>query len=55
MSSDRVTWALGAREVLKYLYGEERDRFVNVVFPALRSTIEVDRTLVYDQEDGLYR
>jgi hypothetical protein len=50
-----VTWALGAGEALKHLYGQDRERFVAVVQSAITNTIEVDRTIVYDHEDGLYR
>jgi hypothetical protein len=55
ISSDRVVWALGASETLKYLSGIERENFLNKVYPILRDTIEQDRQLVFDAEDGLYR
>ena len=55
MSSDRVTWALGAGEALKYLHGEARESFAAVARAAITNTIEIDRTIVYDHQDGLYR
>jgi hypothetical protein len=55
VSSDRVTWALGAGEALKYLHGEARERFAAVARAAITHTIEIDRTIVYDDQDGLYR
>jgi hypothetical protein len=55
VSSDRVTWALGAGEALKYLHGETRESFAAVARAAITNTIEIDRTIVYDDQDGLYR
>lgn len=55
VSTDRVVWALGAWETLKYLSGEERAAFLKRIYPILRDTIEQDRILIYDPEDGLYR
>jgi hypothetical protein len=55
VSSDRIVWALGASETLKYLSGPERQSFLNKVYPILCDTIEQDRRLVFDPEDGLYR
>ena len=55
VSTDRIVWALGASETLKYLDGVERERFLNQVWPILRDTIEQDRRLVFDPKDGLYR
>ncbi len=55
VSTDRVVWALGARETLNYLSGEERDAFLKRIYPILRDTIELDRILVFDPADGLYR
>jgi hypothetical protein len=55
VSSDRVVWALGANETLKFLPEPDRRTFLNKVYPILCDTIEQDRRLVYDPQDGLYR
>ncbi len=55
VSSDRIVWALGAGETLKYLSGPERQNFLDKVYPILHDTIEQDRRLVFDPGDGLYR
>lgn len=55
VSTDRVVWALGARAVLPYLPGPERDAFEAQALEALKNTIETDRRLVFDATDGLYR
>ena len=52
VSTDRVVWALGAWETLKYLSGEEREAFLKKIYPILHDTIEQDRQLIFD--DGLY-
>lgn len=55
VSSDRVVWALGAAEALKFLSGDERENFLRQVYPILHDTIEQDRRLIFDERDGLYR
>jgi hypothetical protein len=55
VSSDRVTWALGARAVLAALDGEVRSEFADQVYDALRNTTAHDRSVVFDGDDGLYR
>ncbi len=55
VSSDRVVWALGADETLKFLPDGEREKFLQQVYPILHDTIEQDRRLVFDTADGLYR
>lgn len=55
VSSDRVTWAMGAWEVLKFLSGPERTQFRDRALEALRNTIDRDRQVVYDPVDRLYR
>lgn len=55
VSTDRVVWALGAREVLAALSGAERDTFRDKAFEAIKNTIEHDRKVVWDAADGLYR
>lgn len=54
VSTDRVAWAMGAWEVLKFLDGPERLAFRERAFEALRNTLEHDRLVVYDSADGLY-
>lgn len=53
-SSDRVTWAVGASEVLNWLGGDERVAFAEKSLDAIRNTIEHDRHVVYNQGTGLY-
>ena len=55
VSTDRVVWALGAWETLTYLSGPDQKAFLKEIYPILRDTIEQDRILVYDAQDGLYR
>ena len=55
VSTDRVVWALGADAVLNHLDGKERAGFLKRAYPILCGTIEQDRKLVFDPEDGLYR
>ncbi|AOK38733.1 hypothetical protein WL90_31225 [Burkholderia cenocepacia] len=55
VSTDRVTWARGAWETLKYLDGPKRTDFLNSAYTAIRNTIESDRKAAYDPSDGLYR
>ncbi len=55
VSSDRVVWALGAEEVLKYLSDESLKAELPRIFQALDSTLTLDRETVFDSRDGLYR
>ncbi|HUJ09092.1 MAG TPA: amylo-alpha-1,6-glucosidase [Verrucomicrobiae bacterium] len=55
VSSDRIVWILGASEVLKYLPEPEQKSFLEKVWPILHDTLEQDRRVVFDPEDGLYR
>ncbi|MGM0509250.1 MAG: hypothetical protein ACQERZ_08855 [Fusobacteriota bacterium] len=55
ISTDRVTWALGAWETLKYLDGENKKEFYDTSYEAIKNTIENDRISVFDKKDGLYR
>lgn len=55
VSSDRVVWALGADAALRALDGAEREAFLARVFPILRDSLELDRVLLFDRADGLYR
>ncbi|MRG91485.1 MGH1-like glycoside hydrolase domain-containing protein [Polyangium spumosum] len=55
ISSDRVVWAMGALELLKYLAGDERTAFRDLAYEAIVNTAERDRLVVWDKADGLYR
>ncbi|NUO51355.1 MAG: hypothetical protein HOV80_21075 [Polyangiaceae bacterium] len=55
ISTDRVVWAVGAWELLKYLGGSERTAFRDQAHEALTNTIERDRLAVFDERSGLYR
>ncbi len=55
VSTDRVTWALGAWELLKFLDGSERSAFRDLAYEAMVNTAEHDRQVVFDARDGLYR
>ena len=48
VSTDRVVWALGAQEALKYLPKNQQKSFLELIYPILKSTIEQDRVLVFD-------
>ncbi len=54
VSSDRVTWALGAAAVLPHLGDDDRSAFADRAYAALAATIERDRAVVFDADDGLY-
>ena len=55
VSSDRVVWALGASRLMKFLSAAEQQEVLKQVYPILHDTLEQDRRLIYDPEDGLYR
>lgn len=55
VSSDRIVWALGAYETLKYLSEPERAAFLAQAYAAISGTLERDRLLIFDSTDGLYR
>jgi len=55
VSTDRVVWALGAYETLKYLDDTARASFLPDAYAAITNTIEADRLVAYDSRDGLYR
>lgn len=54
VSTDRVTWALGATKVLQNLSGAARDEFATKTLKVLIGTIEADRLAVFDEYAGLY-
>jgi len=55
VSSDRIVWALGASQALKFLPTAKQREVLGEVYPVLHDTLEQDRRLIYDPEDGLYR
>lgn len=55
VSTDRVSWALGAEALLASLDENDRPAFAATTLRALRGTLEADRLAVYDPDDGLYR
>jgi hypothetical protein len=55
VSTDRVSWALGAEAILATLDEPSRSAFAATALRALAGTIEADRLAAYDPADGLYR
>ncbi|MEM9073857.1 MAG: hypothetical protein AAGE52_35525, partial [Myxococcota bacterium] len=55
VSTDRVSWALGAEALLHQLQGAQRESFAARAFDAIRNTLEHDRRIAFDETDGLYR
>lgn len=55
ISTDRVAWAVGAWELLRHLHGATRDAFAARAYEAVSNTIDHDREVAFDPEDGLYR
>jgi hypothetical protein len=55
VSTDRVSWALGAYETLKFLNGISRSDFLDKAYAAIKNTILTDRKYVFDENDGLYK
>lgn len=54
VSTDRAVWAIGARRLIDFLDGDERDDFVDRAWEAVRNTLEQDRVAVFDETNGLY-
>jgi len=54
VSTDRVAWAVGASELLRWLSGDARTAFATASLEALRNTLEHDRVVVFDPVEGLY-
>jgi hypothetical protein len=55
VSSDRVVWALGVAALLPHLEDTARAELSARAYAALRTTLEHDRGVVFDDADGLYR
>jgi hypothetical protein len=54
VSTDRITWAFAAEEVLKSLSPLDRQAFAATALKALSNTIDNDRLAAFDQASGLY-
>jgi hypothetical protein len=54
VSTDRITWAFAAEEVLKSLPPTERQAFAATALQALSNTIDNDRLAAFDRATGLY-
>jgi hypothetical protein len=54
VSTDRITWAFAAEEVLKALPPAERQAFAVTALKALSNTIDNDRLAAFDKASGLY-
>ena len=55
VSSDRIVWIFGADATLKFLPEPEQKHFLSKIYPILHDTLEQDRKLIFDPQDGLYR
>lgn len=55
VSTDRVVWALGARALIGWLEGAERDAFVALAREAMATAAAEDDAVVFEAETGLYR
>ena len=54
VSTDRVSWAFGAEQVLKTLPAQQRKVFAARAYQALSNTLENDRLAAFDAATGLY-
>jgi hypothetical protein len=54
VSTDRITWAFAAEQVLRTLPPAERAPFAQRALKALSNTIENDRLAAFDKATGLY-
>lgn len=54
VSTDRITWAFAAEDVLQALPAGQRQAFAATALKALSNTIENDRLAAFDQASGLY-
>jgi hypothetical protein len=54
VSTDRITWAFAAEDVLQALPPNERAAFAATALKALSNTIENDRIAAFDKTAGLY-
>ncbi|AQQ08833.1 hypothetical protein L21SP3_00624 [Sedimentisphaera cyanobacteriorum] len=54
VSTDRVVWALAAKELAKNLHGVLRADFLDECWPVIKNTVEQDRKIIFDTTCGLY-
>jgi hypothetical protein len=54
VSTDRITWAFAAEDVLQALPADQRPAFASTALKALSNTIENDRIAAFDKATGLY-
>ena len=54
VSTDRITWAFAAEEVLRTLPPAERAAFADEALHALSNTLDNDRVAAFDRATGLY-
>jgi hypothetical protein len=54
VSTDRITWAFAAEDVLQALAPAQRKTFAATALKALSNTIENDRIAAFDKTTGLY-
>lgn len=54
VSTDRLTWAFAAEQMLRTLPSDQRAPFAAKAFKALSNTIEIDRVAAFDATSGLY-
>lgn len=55
VSTDRVSWSVGARALIPWLDDSDRGAFDDRTYNALRNTAEHDRLVAFDPVTGLYR
>ena len=55
VSTDRVSWALGAYRTAHFLDGTAREEFLDKMRTALNNTLAQDREVAFDPRQGLYR
>lgn len=53
-STDRVSWAVGAQEIMAWLPDNFRAAFETRAYTAISNTIEHDRQVIFDTTNGLY-
>ena len=54
ISTDRVTWALGAERLLSTLSDQDYNQFSSRAYNAVKNSVEADRQTAFDPDTGLY-
>lgn len=54
VSTDRVVWALGARQALRWITGPARTAFRDRAYDALAHTLAMDDSVIFDPVRGVY-